>query len=327
MKTKPALEIAIATDSNYLIPTTVLLKSLFENNQDILVTVNLLYLFSATKEQDVDFLYNYVVEHGHLCRKVGISDEQLGVVPECRHSKSTFLRLLLPEILSEIPYILYLDGDIIIPGSISYFCSLDMSNYYIAGVKESTNFHMKEYCQKLGLTDDAFYFNAGVVFMNLDLMRKEQMTAQFFDYLKTNADILIDNDQGILNGVLWRKVKYMPPKYNRNYMLEPDVTRALYTKAELNEAKRQPAIIHYIGPIKPWNYLSYHPKTKLWWKYLKMTPFKDFQPKNKPLSNIPKKYCLKLVKTIDSSVTVSFKRKVGKLLPRGLKLMLKKWKQ
>jgi lipopolysaccharide biosynthesis glycosyltransferase len=322
------IEIAVTTASDYVMPVVVLLKSLFENNKDIRITVNLLYLFSKAEEKDIVFMENYIVSHGHQCRKIGVDDAQLDGVPNAgRQSKDTFLRLLIPDLLPNVSNLLYLDGDIIVNDSIKYFCSLDMDDKYIAGAKDTTNFYLKELCKNLGLPGNAHYFNAGVVYMNLKIMRKEQITSKFFEYLKNYKNVIIANDQDILNGTLWKKVKYFPPKYNRNYLVEPDVARAIWGKEEFDEAKKNPAIIHYIGPIKPWNYLSYHPKTKLWRKYLKMTPFKDYKPQNKSFANFFKKYYLKIIKTIDYNLTVSFKRKIGKLMPASLKQQIKRIKK
>jgi lipopolysaccharide biosynthesis glycosyltransferase len=325
MKATTELEIAVTTASDYVIPVVVMLKSLFENNKDLHITVNLLHLFSKTKEQDMIFLENYIVQHGHRCRKIGVDDAQLNDFPDgCRQSKDTFLRLLIPDLLPEVCSLLYLDGDIIVCGSLKYFASLSMEDKYIAGAKDTTNFYLSTHCKNLGLPGDVPYFNAGVVYMNLYLMRKEQIIQKFCEYFKNYADVIIANDQDILNGTLWKKVEYFPPKYNMNYMVESDVAREVWGKNDVREAKINPVIIHYIGPVKPWNYLSFHPRTNLWWDYLKMTPFREFYPPpNKSLKNFFKKYYLMAVKTIDYSLPVSFKRKIGKVVPAELKQWIK----
>ena len=320
---KQTLEVAIATDSNYIVPVTVMLKSLFENNKDMLITINILYLFSLTKDSDIEFLDNYITEHGNLCRRLGITDEQLGEVPECRNSKNTYLRLLLPSILpTNIHHILYMDGDIIINKSIEFFCSFDLGNAYIAGAKETTRFFSDSHCKELNLPDNFDYFNAGIVLMNIKKMREEQFTTIFFDYIRNYFNVIY-NDQDILNGTLWENVKYFPPKFNMNFLVEPDAALSTWDKEELDEAKKNPVIVHYIGPMKPWDYLSYHPKTQLWWKYLKLTPFADFKPQNKSLSNFFKKHYLLTVKTIRYRTSVKLKRKIGKFIPKRIKEVLK----
>ena len=321
---KQTLEVAIAIDSNYIIPATVLLKSLFENNKDLIITINILYLFSLTKDSDIDFLDNYITGHGNLCRRIGITDEQLGEVPECRNSKNAYLRLFLPLRLPEnIHHILYMDGDIVVNDSLKFFCTFDLGDAYIAGAKETTRFFLTDHCKELDLPDDFDYFNSGVVLMNIKKMREQQFTTKCFDYIRNYFNIIF-HDQDVLNGILWENVKYFPPKFNMNFLVEPDAALSTWEKEEINEARKNPVIVHYIGPMKPWNYLSYHPKTKLWWKYLKLTPFVDFKPQSKSLLNFFRKYYLLIVKTIRYRTSVKFKRKIGQFIPTRIKEALKK---
>ncbi|GHV68687.1 LPS 1,2-glucosyltransferase [Bacteroidia bacterium] len=324
MENKPKLDIAVTTASDYILPVVVLLKSLFANNTNICITVNLLYLTSSIKEDDISFLEDFIHEHGQLCRRVGVTDEQLKEVPDCRQGKDTFLRLLLPKLLPEVTNILYLDGDIIVNDSLSFFCSININDKYLICAKDSANFFMQEHCKNLGLPENVSYFNAGVLFMNLELMRRDNITSKLLDYMVVNKDIILFNDQDILNGVLWEKIVYFPPKYNMNWLLEPDVSQSIWTKEDIREAKSNPAIVHYIGPVKPWNYLSYHPQTKLWWKYLRMTPFKDYRPANKTFKNFFRKIYLSFIMLLTYRLTVSFKRKIGKLLPDSIKQKIKK---
>ena len=84
-------DIAIATDSNYIVPTTVLLKSLFQNNRDIDFTVNILYLVESLDLKDLTWLESYIVSNGQKVRKLPVTSEDLGRVPDCRHTKSAII--------------------------------------------------------------------------------------------------------------------------------------------------------------------------------------------------------------------------------------------
>jgi lipopolysaccharide biosynthesis glycosyltransferase len=330
MNNCPKIEIAIASDSNYLVPTTVLLKSLFENNKEIVLSINLLYLTSATERKDLDFWAEYVTSHGHLFHTFPVSDEQIHEYPVLRHSKSTYLRLLLPILLPDkISKILYLDADTITVRNLLDLYQTDITNYYAAAAKEVLNIYAKTDKDKHSHLDgigivDSFYFGAGVMLMNIKKMKEESVVSKYFIFAKEHPEFIRWSDQDVVNAVLNPFVKYIPPKYNMNYNVEPDVIRALWNSEEVREAQKFPAIIHYIGPTKPWNYLSFHPKTKLWWKYLKMTPFKDFKPQNRSFGNFFKKYYLIICWRIMSRISLSQKRKIGKLLPDALKRKFKK---
>ena len=50
------IHIALAADSNYIMPITVVLQSLFDNNAGNNISIYLLYLENALRDEDIDFL-------------------------------------------------------------------------------------------------------------------------------------------------------------------------------------------------------------------------------------------------------------------------------
>ncbi len=315
------LEIAIAGDSNYLVPLTVLLASLFDSNPHAGITVNFLYLDSAVSDSDLAALEAFVAGHGQRMRRLPVSERQLGRIPESRHSKSTWLRLLLPELLPDaVDKVLYLDGDIVVCGDLAPLYRTDITDFYVAAVKDPTIVHGRAYCREVGIPDEAQYINAGVLLMNVDRMRRERITEAFFDHLHRHIDRLVANDQDVLNAVLWRAVKYVSPVYNYNFWTERDVAGQLFPAQEIAAVRRRPVIVHYIGPVKPWHYKSIHPKRALWWKFLKLTPYKDFRPANITVRDrLTRLFLLAVVKPVKPWLTLRRKRSLGRLLPAGLR--------
>jgi len=344
------IEVAIASDSNYLVPATVLLKSLFDNNRRAQLSINLLHLSSQTKEKDLIFWEQYTHEHGHLFRAIPVSDESISVYPELRHSKSTYLRLLLSDMLPEsVTKILYLDADTVVLADLLDLYQTDISDYYAAAVKATLNVYAKHdafsqnHLKGLNIGERSAYFGAGVMLLNIEKFRLEKITAQYFKFAIEHPEMIRWSDQDIVNAVLHERIKYLPPKYNFDFYVEPDVVAQLWTKEELREVYTKftppilccksagckdltaPAIIHYIGPIKPWHYLSYHFKAKEWWKYLNRTPFaKSYKPLNKTITKLPKKLSVKISKELDRRITLRTKQRIGKLIPLPLKRILKK---
>lgn len=324
MKERENIEIAIAGDENYLVPLTVLLQSVFVNNAELCVTVNFLFLYSAMGEKPLAQLEELVVSRGHRFRRLGVTDEQLGEVPECRHSKNTFLRLLLPDVLpADVEKVLYLDGDIVVNDSLLPLYRFDVSDAYIAAVKDPTIVFGAAHCRELGLPEGYPYFNAGVVLMNIARIREDKMQRAFFDYIRQYMDI-IDTDQDILNGTLYSAVKYLPPVYNYNFWMEKDVAARLFSPEEIKAVWHHPVIIHYIGPVKPWHYKSLHPRKSLWWCYLRQTSYKGFRPIGKTPSAVCNRLFRQLfVRPFKSLLTVETKQKLGRFLPRALRMKLK----
>ena len=317
-------EIALATDHNYIVPTTVLIKSLFENNKDFRFVINILYLNGKLLESDISFFRGYIENFQGNVRFLPVSEELLDV-PECRHTKSTYLRLFLPQVMPQnVDKVLYLDSDIIIAGSIKELLDLDIDNYSIAAVKESINIYDKSYLNRLDIPEECDYFNAGVIYLNLKKMREKKIVMSFFSYLTTHVNVIKANDQDILNGVLYGDVKYISPRYNYNFWIEKDVALQLFSEKEYMDAWNNPCVIHYIGPVKPWQFISMHPKKKMWWRYLKMTPFSNYKPIGRNLRNIILYPYFLLLSELKRLLTMKIKQRIGYLIPNRLKMKMKK---
>ena len=109
-----------------------------------------------------------------------------------------------------------------------------------------------------------------------------------------------------------------------NYAVEKDVAQKTWGKEAIKEAKKSPAIIHFVGPTKPWSALCIHPQRKQWRKILLKTPFSRFHYKDACLKNTLKKCYLLMFQEVDSLFTLSSKRKIGKMIPDTFKKKFKK---
>ena len=62
----------------------------------------------------------------------------------------------------------------------------------------------------------------------------------------------------------------------------------MYERKKRNDSFK-PVIIHFPAAIKPWHFMSINPYKKEYWKYLKMTPFRDYHEPDKSIKNAFKK--------------------------------------
>ena len=124
------------------------------------------------------------------------------------------------------------------------------------------------------------YFASGLLIFNVNSFNKNQILQKTLDFLKN--DYYEMPDQDALNAVVtnWKEI-------NLRYGVE---TAFLNCNGEINKdlykACCNPAIIQYSGTSKPWHFRNKHPYKKLYWKYLKMTPFYFRIPKDLTLKNI-----------------------------------------
>ncbi len=318
------IHIALAADSNYLVPTTVVLHSIFANNADSHVCIYLLHLENTLQPSDLHFLSDTTTQLGGTFHPLEVKSKEIEGFPETRHGKATLLRLCLPTLLPHIDKLLYLDGDIVVNGSLKELFSIDLSDFYCAAARDSASVYNMGYQTAMGIGPSHFYFNAGVMLLNLAAFRKLELTRAMNEFVAQHYQRICAPDQDFLNHLCQNKTYYIEPRYNLNFALEKDVIKKIGSPDEIEAAKKEPIIVHYIGRVKPWSVLSTHPKRKLWWSYLQQTSFANYRPKDACAKNYLRKWYLLLFKTLEGQLTLEAKKKMGRLVPSALKKSFKK---
>lgn len=186
---------------------------------------------------------------------------------EKKVSVGTLYRLKIDEILPVCSKVIYLDSDVIVNMDLSALWRINVDNYFCAAVRDVSSTRNKwknrSAFRKMNI-ETAGYFNAGVLLLNLDVIRHKMSlwnsAMYFFEKYGRNSLFF---DQDALNSLLQKKTKFLSDDYNF-------IPVAINTNNLCEEKK---AIIHYAGP-KPWSYRcsSYD---WLYWKYFSMTPWGD----------------------------------------------------
>lgn len=103
------------------------------------------------------------------------------------------------------------------------------------------------------------YFNAGVLYLNVDYCRSINLWQKSKELLIGNKLVAVDQD--ILNIIF--KDNYYPLSHKYNYM-SPQVFKDLMFYRKKNVLSSfSPVLIHYDGPQKPWYYLCANPYKRL----------------------------------------------------------------
>lgn len=187
-----------------------------------------------------------------------------------RHlSKAAYFRLLIPEIIREYDKCIYLDCDIIVHGDLRELYEIEIENYYLAGVRdchviEDTPFEIKHQ-QVLGIPSRDKYINSGVMLMNLDWLRKDNLVTSFWTQLQ-KENWFEDND--VLNVCCYPDIKTIPLKYNLFQFYMGSHIKFLYglpyNKQEFDFNHECPFILHMGADFKPWNRFTVK-GSKEWW--------------------------------------------------------------
>ena len=95
-------------------------------------------------------------------------------LPTYRNSFAANLRMFLPNLLDQaIKRVLYLDADTIITKSLMSLFDLDMNTYCAAMVLDSL---AAKHGMLIGMDESDWYFNSGVMLINLEKWREEKYT-------------------------------------------------------------------------------------------------------------------------------------------------------
>jgi lipopolysaccharide biosynthesis glycosyltransferase len=272
--------VAYSTDNNYVYPTIVSMTSLMENkNAGTFCKFTVLTSDSVTtesKEQIKSISSKYsgcsvnIVDMG---QKFSDSEERFW-------SKAMYYRLNLPQILKDEKICIYLDGDTMVRHDISDMLSINMDDSYIAGVRDYNVIINKDstYYKELGIPDLNSYVCSGVLIMNLEKIRNDNLN-DAFDKIITKNDkekTLRFPDQDTLNITCYGHILLLPFKYGA--LAHTDFTKP-YKKSDYaqwasnqkdwDEGRKNPIVIHFTGD-KPWSTI-YSDFCKEWWKYADLT--------------------------------------------------------
>lgn len=259
------IPIAMATDNNYVYPTIVAMTSMLENKKESTCLDFHIMISGQVSEENRNRLNRLKsLYKGCSVELIDMKDSfNSTYIVSDYITKATYYRLLLPSILSGYDKILYLDGDIIVRKDLWDMYSIDLQDNYIGAVKDFGQItwklgHASDYAERLGVRDMSQLINAGILVMNLQKMRQDNMEKKFIDFIPTlESRRLYLNDQDVLNATCYDKIKFLSPEYNamQHFGFNYDVMEVLvdcYNMKEWKKACTDPTIIHYTSIDKPW---------------------------------------------------------------------------
>lgn len=273
------MHIVCCTDTHYIMPTGVMLKSLFVANKDADIHVHVVVDNSVT-ERDRAALSSVCGGHIAFYTTEDIKCDFPNIGVTNKHvTMAGYYRLFLSQLLPDnIDKVIYLDGDMIVSDRLDELWNTDISQYAIGCVKdmdENPNLNRIDYGRTFG------YFNSGMLLINLQYWRTHCLQDIFLQCMKEHGDKLIYHDQDVLNFVLYDKKQWLPLKYNvQNGFLFKDKYQLFSCDSsdELQEAQNHPAVIHYTLS-KPWKRYSMSPYKSKFVEIRKMTQWASVEYK------------------------------------------------
>ena len=133
------------------------------------------------------------------------------------YSRSTYYRLFIPELFPHLDKALYLDSDIADLGDISELYDVRLGDNLVAAIPDGFVGDVKKLCKyvenRVGVSDSRYYFNAGVLLMNLKEMRRMEFSRVFTELL-SSVKFGVAQDQDYLNAICRGRVRYVGCEWN-----------------------------------------------------------------------------------------------------------------
>ncbi|MDD5578207.1 MAG: glycosyltransferase family 8 protein [Methylobacter sp.] len=268
------LNVVFAIDKNYIEQFTVACVSLLENNKEIVGRIFLVTNVDDSNPKLFKSISFIKSRYGIVIETLGLNSEILSKFKITHHvSTATYFRLLLSDILPKsIEKVLFLDADLIVNGELNELLRLSFSPY--SDAKESHDIYVyavnhrysKKELERLAFAqfNSDTYFNAGVMYINLKIWRDNCIASRLIENAEKYNENLLWWDQDVLNITFEDKWSELDYKYNSFQLTE--------------RSESDYKIIHYTGSSKPWHFRNNHPYKHLYWKYLRMTPYRYTLP-------------------------------------------------
>lgn len=267
------IELACIADGDYLRHTGAMLHSALSASAPASFSIRVLHGVPIAKA-DRARLQQVTQGFGAQLRFEHIDDARAAQFPSGYFPRVVWLRILLPELMPDATRVLYLDSDLIVTDDLCPLWATDLGEHLLGAVTNPFYPFMPDHPRlHLSINSPRDYFNSGVLLMNLERMRVEGTAAKLCEFARTHPGNPYP-DQDALNDVCRDRWLHLHPRWNvQSTLFELPLEQLPLPAKEIVEALARPAVVHFIGPFKPWHYLCRHRRQTLYFEHARATPW------------------------------------------------------
>lgn len=305
------LDVLYICDDGFAEVAGVSMVSLLEKNPKEKIQLTVYLLGVSLSEENRQRFKQFGQTYGQEVVLIDATEEYKEIqklkLSAYRGSAMTNLRLHFDKLLPEtIQRILYIDCDTIICDKLNSLCEFSLEGKLLAMALDA-------YGGMLAREDNEIYYNAGVLLIDCNKWRLENWRDKIEEFIENNTQHLAHPDQDVFNRVCRNEIITLPIRYNlqvvhREYSeqlyfryLAPD---HYYSRQEIREARKKPAIIHMIRFLgtNPWYQDGIlHPDYKAYTYYKDKSAWKEQMPR-----------------TSEINFVIRCERILKRILPRGI---------
>lgn len=265
---KNAVNVFFASDRSYLPYLAVAIASLSEH-ASARYFYNIRILSEDLSEESLYGVIkgikpNVKISVFNVADKISHIKKELALRLRDYYSDAIYYRMFIAEMFPTLSRAVYLDSDIVLNADVAKLYFTPIGDNVLGAVTDESVMAVdvfREYVKKhVKMTRAEHYFNSGVLVMNLDKMRRENIKDQFISLLCKYNFKTVAPDQDYLNFLCKGKIHYLDRGWNKHAIKENEIdNKNLY-------------LMHFNMFNKPWKYSGVQ-NEDLFWKYAKNTTF------------------------------------------------------
>ena len=274
---QPIVEIGFGCDAGYIQPLTIAISSVLTTARE----PSRLRFWLITNSLDEQALapLRAMIEAvgGRLETRAPVAREAISEMPLGEHfTEATYYRLLFADLLpASVKRLIYLDSDVIVRHAIEDLWAVDLGAHSTGAVFNPRALNFRQ----MSLRREADYFNAGVLILDLNKWREQQIHRRALTFAAVFPGKLVCADQDALNHVLAGAWTRLDLRWNQQYKFFKQSARQLGVPfLGLWRARSGPYIVHYSTNTKPWHSGNQHPWRGLYFDQLDQTHFRGWRP-------------------------------------------------
>ncbi|MCL2520885.1 MAG: glycosyltransferase family 8 protein [Spirochaetaceae bacterium] len=297
------IPIALSLNSAFVKQATVTMFSALQNAAEGAQYQFCLLTYNLTKK-DIKFINDKLSSLTALAgiEVIFLTQENYDSIPKLvnKRPKENMFRVLIPQLLPNVPKLIYLDCDILVLGDLSELFDINLEEKAYAAFNEKDLFHftrppanigakkLYNFFYQLGfnLHEENNYVNSGVLVINNHYWQQHNYTQRALSFLhEFNGKGLVNSDQDALNYLALQDGPSSRAYFSLHYnflcyllpMLSFDITditnfntHIFYKSFGLeNEMKENyiPKLVHFGGRFAPWRGIINTQFTKLYLSY------------------------------------------------------------
>ena len=263
MNCPTTLQVVFICDDGYVLPTVVAIQSLVENGLDgraAAVHVVCADLSDANERLFERFASETISVHVVRASATDLASLHHGGGDMCVATPAALLKFSLGELLPDLDRVLYLDGDVLVRGSLAPLWDEPLDGWLLAAAPDTGTL----YCRRPIHREVKTYFNSGVMLLNLALMRQEKCAEKLRAAKRAMQDHAL-MDQDVFNRVCDGRVKILSPRWNTlfqnlsrafrsgGFVLSEFNARFGTRHGSISDLGREAVVLHFASKDKPWN--------------------------------------------------------------------------